>query len=343
MSSGFSTLSMKAGMGVPRTPVAMRVAISPRVAPPRKVQRLVRLAGLIGCPHSSFSSGREGPSARPWAPWHLLHSIASNISLPRLIDASEALTSFGRSCFLGASLNRSAAKVLRYATRFHRSLSGRTDHAGIDVPGMPLLITLNMSWSAGTLFAVERILYTPLVKSRGRGSSRSAAGPLPSPFSPWHRRHFRSYTALPALGSPWAETGGPHPTTVARSALASAYRRRLVRLMRRLPPSRLLAGGVVEVHDDLPDLLLGQTVFPGRHHGVPGRGLLGKSGPALGDAPKEIGLLEHGDGPRILEIRRRRVEPLGEVAFPVEIVAVAVHAVLDVSCAPGGHVLLEAG
>src|SRR5207245_6966210 len=129
MSSGFSTESMKVGIGVPRTPMARRVAISVRLPPPRNVHRLVRLAGLIGCPHSSFSSGIDGPSARPAAPWHLLHSIASYISLPRLIDSADELTSRGNSCGFGCSLNFSAAKLLTYATRFHRSLSGTTAHA----------------------------------------------------------------------------------------------------------------------------------------------------------------------------------------------------------------------
>ena len=113
MSSGFSTLSMKEGIGVPRRPVASRIAISLRSLPPRKFQRWVRLAGLIGCPHSSFSSARDGPSARPAVPWHLWHSMASYISLPRLTDSAEEATSLGNSCFLGASLNLSAAKALR--------------------------------------------------------------------------------------------------------------------------------------------------------------------------------------------------------------------------------------
>jgi hypothetical protein len=112
MSSGFSTLSMKVGIGVPSTPTASRVTISVREWPPRKFQRLVRLAGAIGWPHSSFSSARDGPSARPSVPWHLLHSIASNISLPRLIDSADEDTSLGRSAFLVGSLNLSAANAL---------------------------------------------------------------------------------------------------------------------------------------------------------------------------------------------------------------------------------------
>ena len=80
MSSGFSTLSMKDGMGVPLTPVARRMAMSSGAGPPRKVHRLVRFAGLIGRPQSSFSSDRDGPSARPSVPWHLLHDRLEHLS-----------------------------------------------------------------------------------------------------------------------------------------------------------------------------------------------------------------------------------------------------------------------
>src|SRR2546425_1274908 len=100
MSSGFSTLSMNDGIGVPRMPAPSRVAMSARLAPPRNVQRFVRFAGAMGWPHSSFSSGRDGPSPRPSLPWHLLHSIASNISFPRLMDSAQDATPLGHSHFL---------------------------------------------------------------------------------------------------------------------------------------------------------------------------------------------------------------------------------------------------
>src|SRR5437588_7155545 len=100
--------------------------------------------------------------------------------------------------------------------------------------------------------------------------------------------------------------------------------------MRRLPASRLLPRRVVEIHDDLPDLLLAQAVFPRRHDRVPGRRLLRQPGTALGDPPEEERFLEHRDRARVLEVRGRRVEAVGEVAPPVEIVAVTIHAVADV-------------
>src|SRR5262245_16103964 len=111
--------------------------------------------------------------------------------------------------------------------------------------------------------------------------------------------------------------------------------------MRGLPPPGMLAGRVVEIHDDLPDLFLGEAVFPRRHDRVPGRRLLRKPGATLGDAPEEERLLEHRDRARILEVRRRWVESVREVAPSVEVVTVAVHAVADVDLAARRDVLLE--
>ena len=58
---------------------------------------------------------------------------------------------------------------------------------------MPSEMMPNRSLSVGGWpEALVRTLYFPWVKSRGFGSSRGAAGPLPSPCSPWQRRHFFS-------------------------------------------------------------------------------------------------------------------------------------------------------
>src|SRR5437660_9379691 len=111
--------------------------------------------------------------------------------------------------------------------------------------------------------------------------------------------------------------------------------------MRCLPASRLLPRRVVEIHDDLPDLLLAQAVFPRRHDRVPGRRLLRQPGTALGDPPEEERFLEHRDRARVLEVRGRRVEAVGEVAPPVEIVAVTIHAVADIDLGARRAVCLE--
>src|SRR5882724_7913575 len=111
-------------------------------------------------------------------------------------------------------------------------------------------------------------------------------------------------------------------------------------MLARLPAAGL-AGRLVQVDDDLPDLLLAQPVFPRRHHRVPGRRLLRQAGTALGDAPEEVGLLEHRDRAGILEVGGRRIEAGREVALAVEVVAVTVHAVADVDLAALRRVLLE--
>src|SRR5438093_602950 len=79
-------------------------------------------------------------------------------------------------------------------------------------------------------------------------------------------------------------------------------------MLARLPATRLLAGRLVQIDDDLPDLLLAQPVFPRRHHRVPRRRLLRQAGTALGDAPEEVGLLEHRDRAGILEVGGRGIE-----------------------------------
>src|SRR2546425_12854710 len=63
------------------------------------------------------------------------------------------------------------------------------------------------SSSVGTLpVSVVRILYLPVVKSRGRGTRNVADGPSPRPLAAWHSTHCFSYTALPR-GS-WARPAG---------------------------------------------------------------------------------------------------------------------------------------
>src|SRR5881397_1589386 len=102
---------MNDGMGVPMRPVTRRVATWSLLPPPRNNQGLVRLAGRTGFPQSSLSSGADGPSPRPALPWHLLHSMASNISYPRAMDSLEAATSLGSADTFGGSLNASPAKL----------------------------------------------------------------------------------------------------------------------------------------------------------------------------------------------------------------------------------------
>ena len=72
---------------------------------------------------------------------------------------------------------------------FERILS----HAGIELPFKPWRTVRTRSSSVGTLpVSVEWILYRPLVKSRGRGTSVIDAGPSPFPLVPWHSTQWAS-------------------------------------------------------------------------------------------------------------------------------------------------------
>src|SRR2546425_2239016 len=142
--------------------------------------------------------------------------------------------------------------------------------------------------------------------------------------------------ALPAFASCAQAGAAPASSSSAAAILMPA-------MLARLPATRLLAGRLVQIDDDLPDLLLAQPVFPRRHHRVPRRRLLRQAGTTLGDAPEEVGLLEHRDRAGVLEVGGRGIEAGREVALAVEVVAVTVHAVADVDLAPLRRVLLEPG
>src|SRR5438094_8246643 len=128
---------MNVGMGVPMRPVARRVATWRLLPPPRNNQGLVRLAGRTGFPQSSVSSGADGPSPRPALPWHLLHSMAPNISFPRAMDSLEVATSFGSAAVFGGYLNAPIAKLFTEVNRFQRSFSASTLQVGMVVHVMP--------------------------------------------------------------------------------------------------------------------------------------------------------------------------------------------------------------
>ena len=70
---------------------------------------------------------------------------------------------------------------------------------GIDVPRTPRVMVRSRSPSSGSEpEGVSLNLNTPSVKLRGRSCCmNAAAGPLPSPFTPWQPMQRRSYTSLP--------------------------------------------------------------------------------------------------------------------------------------------------
>lgn len=91
---------------------------------------------------------------------------------------------------LGVYPNRNWEEVYRdqyrtWATSDCRSSSLRCANGNMADPGMPRVITCMRSASDGTRFFVVTSRNLPSRKFRGLGNRNRAAGPLPSPFSPW--------------------------------------------------------------------------------------------------------------------------------------------------------------
>src|SRR5205823_14351381 len=115
--------------------------------------------------------------------------------------------------------------------------------------------------------AVVRILYSPPVKLRGRGSMYAAAGPSPAPPSPWQPAHHLTYTTRPAVVSCAARERGAGSGTVP-AATTSVTRSRNARSVMTapcltapcslslLPGSRLPPRLVVQKQDHRPNLPL---------------------------------------------------------------------------------------
>jgi hypothetical protein len=91
----------------------------------------------------------------------------------------------------GSSSFQRGENVLMYWTISPSFASGTPSHASMAVPCSPSRTMRSMSSSTGSMPAgTDANLNTPRVKSRGGGRSPFAAGPLPSPLSPWHARQY---------------------------------------------------------------------------------------------------------------------------------------------------------
>ena len=75
-----------------------------------------------------------------------------------------------------SGLEKSGENVVMKYARSDTSSSESVGQAGIDVYGIPRLMTLMMSWCVGSApFGVVRILNLPVVKFRGLGYKCGAA------------------------------------------------------------------------------------------------------------------------------------------------------------------------
>src|ERR1700728_2066385 len=166
---------------------------------------LVRLAGWMVKPESSFNPAASSPSPLPVSPWHSQHLAWTQTSFPCAIKAGVggggagiysgwpggALTKNSEG-FLGSERSTASAYLMYWITA-RRSFNGKSYQGGMAVPRTPRVMVRSMSPSLGTGSSVSRNLKTPAVKLRGRWLYRNvAAGPLPSPFTPWQPTQRRS-------------------------------------------------------------------------------------------------------------------------------------------------------
>src|SRR5688572_7490064 len=119
---------------------------------------------------------------------------------------------------------------------------------------------------------------------------------------------------------------------ISRAPLTAYRARRSVMptSLTRLPRPRVPARPLIKEQDDRPDLFLGEEILPRGHRRIPRRPLARQSGAALGDPPEHEALGELRDRAVVLEVGRERVEPRRIVPLPVQIIAVAGHAILEI-------------
>src|SRR5438094_5345933 len=105
---------------------------------------------------------------------------------------------------------------------------------------------------------------------------------------------------------------------------------------RLFPRSGFPARLIIQEEHDRPDLVLGEKVFPRRHRRIPRRAFARQAGAALGDPPEDEALGQLRDRAVVLEVGRQGIEPAGEIALAVEMVAVAWDAILIIDSATFG-------
>src|SRR6202167_3270890 len=134
---------------------------------------LVRFAGCIGKPESSFNPAASYPSPLPVSPWHSQHLAWIQTSLPCAIKAGVggggagiysgwpggALTKYSAG-FLGSERS-TASTYLMYWITASRSFSGKSYQGRIAVPRTPRVIVRSMSPSVGNGALVSLNLKTP--------------------------------------------------------------------------------------------------------------------------------------------------------------------------------------
>src|SRR5947208_687383 len=142
---------------------------------------------------------------------------------------------------------------------------------------------------------------------------------------------------LPALVSWGPREGGRGTGSIAIARRNWLIMPRPPSLVPRLfPRSGFPARLIIQEEHDRPDLVLGEKVFPRRHRRIPRRAFARQAGAALGDPPEDEALGQLRDRAVVLEVGRQGIEPAGEIALAVEMVAVTRHAILIIDSATFG-------
>src|SRR5438132_14027100 len=141
-----------------------------------------------------------------YAGWHDRHcAVAWYTALPRSTAAASLPlhgSGVGTIGSPGSSSCQRGEKVFRYWMTERSVGSGTPSHARIAVPCRPKRTMRTKSSSLGSVPAgTAPNLNDPSVKSRGGGRTPAAAGPFPSPLSPWHARQYRSYERSPSVST----------------------------------------------------------------------------------------------------------------------------------------------
>ena len=142
--------------------------------------------------------------------------------------------------------------------------------------------------------------------------------------------------SLGQVARAWAHLFSRHAVagplrTVADGALvfvdhSAAFEGRFLRSVRR----ERVGHAVKNKDDDFPDILFREDVFPGRHHRVPGLGLLREAGASFHDPPERVRFRAVEDRAFCVEIRGPGSEPVRQKSLAVQQVPMTKHAVLEI-------------
>jgi len=151
--------------------------VDPRIAALRRFAISITAFNILGFLFLGFEQAYLTP----------IVGVATAYAVSLFLETVDAWARHGVARYRGSFTNLGVI-VFRYATTSRMSASeSSVAHPGIALPYRPWRTDWIRSSSVGTLLvSVDRILYLPLVKSRGRGVRNGDAGPSPLPVFPWH-------------------------------------------------------------------------------------------------------------------------------------------------------------